>query len=260
VRHPVARTRKTLISTLLLPVLAVAAATVLASAGPAAAGTGYGQLIVDPGTAAPGQTVSILGVCPTNGSTLTGVRSTAFVGGAASITIGSENFTGKAEISGSIAPGSYAVTAECGAGSPSVNITVSAGGVKKTTPPPSTQPPRSTPAAPPPSHTTAPPTTAAPTRTGSAGGMSGSATPSGSMTPTSGMSSPAASGMGGVAGTTSQAPAVTSTGVIRVGLAGHSSPLSGMLPPVLVAAAFVLACATGFLLRRRRRNASGTHE
>jgi hypothetical protein len=259
VRHPVARTRKTLISTLLLPVLAVAATTVLASAGPADAGTGYGQLIVDPGTAAPGQTVSILGVCPTNGSTLSGVRSTAFAGGAASITIGSENFTGTAKISGSIAPGSYAVTAECGAGSPSVNIVVSAGGAKNTTPPASTQPPRSTPAMPPPSHTTAPPTTAAPSRTGSAAGMGGSATPSGSMTPTPGMSSPSAGGMGGTAGT-SQAPAVTSTGVIRVGLAGHSSPLSGMLPPVLVAAAFVLACAIGFLLRRRRRNASGTHE
>ncbi len=242
-----------------LSVLAVAAATVLASAGPAAAGTGYGQLIVNPGTAAPGQSVSILGVCPTNGSTLTGVHSTAFAGGPASITVGSENFTGTATISDMIAPGTYTVTASCGSGSPSVDIVVSAGAAKPTTAPATTQPPASTPAMLPPGHVAPPPTSAAPTRTASAGSMGGSATPSVGTTPTHGTPSPSVSGMGGPAGT-SPAPAVTSTGVIRVGLAGQSSPMAAMLFPTLAVAAFALAFAIGFLIRRRRRNSPASHE
>ena len=247
---------------LLLSVLAIAAATVFAaSAGPAAAGTGYGQLIVDPGTAAPGQSVSILGVCPTNGSTLTGVHSTAFVGGSASITIGSENFTGTATISGTAAPGTYTVTASCGSGSPSVDIVVTAGGgTSPTTAPATTQPPRSTPAMSPPSHTSPPPTSAAPTRTGGVGDMGGSATPSGGMTSThgTGTPSPSASGMSSPA-ETSQAPAVTSTGVIRVGLAGNSTPMAAMLSPALLVVAIAMFCAIRFLIRRRR-NTPASHE
>ena len=245
-----------------LAVLLAAAATVLASAGPATAGTGYGQLIVNPGTAAPGQSVSILGVCPTNGSTLTGVHSTAFVGGSASITVGSENFTGTATISDTIAPGTYTVTASCGSGSPSVDIVVSAGAAKPTTAPATSQPPSSTPATLPPSHVVPPPTYAAPTRTGSTGSMGGSATASGGTmptpTPTHGTPSASASGMGGAAAT-SPAPGVTSTGVIRVGLAGQSSPMAAMLLPTLAVAAFVLTFAVGFLIRRRR-NSPASHE
>jgi hypothetical protein len=241
-------------------VLAVAAATVLAlSAGPAAAGTGYGQLIVDPGTAAQGQSVSILGVCPTNGSTLTGVHSTAFVGGSASITIGSENFTGTATISSTVAPGSYTVTASCGSGSPSVDIVVTAGGgtVPTTAPATTTEPPRSTPAMPPPTHTSPPPTSAAPpTRAGGVGDTGGgSATPSGVMISTHGTPTPSASGMSGPT-ETSPAPAVTSTGVIRVGLAGQSTPMAAILSPALVAAALVLFFAIRFLIRRRNSRAS----
>ena len=257
-RKDFAHSGKDLSVALLLPVLAVAAATVFASAGPAAAGTGYGQLIVDPGTVAQGQSVSILGVCPTNGSTLTGVHSTAFVGGSASITIGSENFTGTATISSTAAPGSYTVTASCGSGSPSVDIVVTAGGgTAPTTAPATTQPPRSTPAMPPPSHTSPPPTSAAPpTRTGGAGNTgSGSATPSGVTTSTNGAPSPSASGMCSPA-ETSPAPAVTSTGVIRVGLAGHSTPMAAMLSPALVVAAFALFFAIRFLIRRRNSRAS----
>ena len=265
-RHAVSRLRKEFahLSKVLPPaslsVLTAAAAAVLASAGPAAAGTGYGQLIVNPGTAAPGQSVSILGVCPTNGSTLTGVHSTAFVGGAASITVGSENFTGTATISDTIAPGTYTVTASCGSGSPSVDIVVSAGAAKPTTAPATTQPPPSMPATLPPSRVAPPPTYAAPTRTGSTGSTGGSATASGGTTPTPTHStpSPSASGMGGPAGT-SPAPGVTSTGVIRVGLAGQSSPMAAMLLPTLAVAAFVLTFAVGFLIRRRR-NSPASHE
>jgi hypothetical protein len=259
-RKEFARLSKELPLALPLSVLALAVATVMAAAGPADAGTGYGQLIVNPGTATPGQSVSILGVCPTNGSTLTGVHSAAFVGGSASITVGSENFTGTATISDTVAPGSYAVTASCGPGSPSVNIVVSAGAAKPTTAPATTQPPPSTPAAPPPTHVAPPPTSATPTRTEGAASMGGSATPSGGTTAAStpAMPSPSASGMGAAAGT-SAAPAVTSTGVIRVGLAGQSSPMAAVLFPTLAAAVFVLAFAIGFLIRRRR-NSPTPHE
>jgi hypothetical protein len=64
--------------------------------------------------------------------------------------------------------------------------------------------------------------------------------------------------MGGAAGT-SPAPGVTSTGVIRVGLAGQSSPMAAMLLPTLAVAAFVLTFAVGFLIRRRR-NSPASHE
>lgn len=268
-RHAVSRLRKEIsrfgkvLAPAALSMLSVAAAAVLASAGPAAAGTGYGQLIVNPGTAAPGQSVSILGVCPTNGSTLTGVHSTAFVGGAASITIGAENFTGTATISDTVAPGTYTVTASCGSGSPSVDIVVSAGSAKPTTAPPTTQPPASTPAMLPPTHEAPPPTSAAPTRTVSTGNMGGSPTPSSAMTPTMpptlGTPSTSASVMGAIPGTSS-APGVTSTGVIRVGLAGQSSPMAAVLLPTLSVAAFVLAFAIGFLIRRRHRNSPASHD
>jgi hypothetical protein len=264
-RHAVSRLRKAsshfgkeMPLASLLPLLSLAVAAVFASAGSAAAGSGYGQLIVNPGTVTPGQSVSILGVCPTNGSTLTGVNSTAFVGGSASITVGSENFTGTATISSTIAAGTYTVTASCGAGSPSVSIVVSAGGGRPTTAPATTQAAPSTPAMAPPSHAAPPPTSAAPTQAG--GGMTGgSAAPSRTMASMSAAPSASASATADPAGTT-PAPAVTSTGVIRVGLAGHSSPMSAMLSPALVVAAFVLACAMGFLIRRRRRNSSAPHE
>jgi hypothetical protein len=264
-----AQSRKTFFLHFLPFVLAVAAVTVLTSVGPAAAGTGYGQLIVDPGTAAPGRTVSILGVCPTNGSVLTGVHSTAFVGGSASITVGSENFTGTATISPSAAPGSYVVMAACGPGSPSADIVVSGGVAMPTTAPGTTRPPQSKPAVPPPAHTSPPPmstATGGSESTGNTGNTGGSAISPGGMTSrpataspaTPSPSFPAASSTAGAA--TSPAPAVTSTGVIRVGLAGHTSPIPGMLPPALVAAALALACVVGFITYRRRRNSSGSNE
>ena len=120
VRHPVSRLRD-------LPLavtLALAVAIPLLAAGPAAASAGHGQLIVNPGTVAPGQRISVLGTCPVNGVQLTGVYSPAFVGGAASISKTQINFSGSATISPS-ASGSYRVSAACGPGSPSVTITVS---------------------------------------------------------------------------------------------------------------------------------------
>src|SRR5882757_1502363 len=93
VRRPLAR-----VSGLAVPFGAAVAALLLSSAGPAAAGTGYGQLIVNPGTAAPGQSVSVLGTCPNNGTGLKGVYSTAFAGGSASVTQSSINFSGSATI------------------------------------------------------------------------------------------------------------------------------------------------------------------
>ena len=91
--------------------------------------------------------------------------------------------------------------------------------------------------------------------------MGGSATPSAGSTAASSthaMPSPSVSGMTAAAGT-SAAPGVTSTGVIRVGLAGQSSPMAAMLFPSLAVAAFVLAFAIGFLIRRRR-NSPTSHE
>ncbi|HEX4787013.1 MAG TPA: hypothetical protein VH372_01020, partial [Actinospica sp.] len=61
-RHPVAQLSKGPLRALLVSVLAVAGVVVaVVLAGPAVAGTGYGQLIVDPGTVSPGESVSILG-------------------------------------------------------------------------------------------------------------------------------------------------------------------------------------------------------
>src|SRR5438445_7579843 len=79
VRRPLVR-----LSGLAVPIGAAVGALLL-SAGPAAAGTGYGQLIVNPGTVAPGQSVSVLGTCPNNGTGLKGVYSSAFAGGSASV-------------------------------------------------------------------------------------------------------------------------------------------------------------------------------
>lgn len=244
------------------PPLAFAAATVAllaASAGPAAAGTGYGQLIVNPGTAAPGQSVSILGVCPTNGSVLTGVHSAAFAGGSASITVGAENFTGTATIAASVAPGSYTVAASCGAGSPSVSITVVAGSVATT---PTTA--RTT-AQPPRTHTSAAaPTTTMP-RTAASDAMAAPASTASAAKSSASAAAAAASSMSAATATSpanasSPAPAVTSTGVIRVGLASNSSSLSSVLVPTLLAAAFAVACGIGFLMHRRRRHAPASDE
>jgi len=230
-----------------------ATAALLLSVGPAHASAGYGQLIVNPGTVAPGQTVSILGTCPNNGHGLGGVYSSAFVGGAASLTQTSINFSGSATIA-SNASGSYQVTADCGAGSPNpVTITVAGSAVA----PPTTQPP-STPAmtkttaaaVPPPvatskaamgggmNQTTKP---ASPTASGGAMAMGGGQ----AMSPTPGMT---AAGNG----------PVTSTGIVRVGLAGSSSALT-TAGAAAIAVALALAGGVGFLVIRRRRNTPGTH-
>ena len=251
--------------------LGAAAAALLATAGPAAAGTGYGQLIVDPGTAAPGQSISVLGTCPNNGMGLRGVYSVAFVGGAASVTQTSINFSGKATIAPG-ASGTYTVTADCGTGSPSVNITVSGTVATPSQPVPTTQPPMPSPSA---VHTSAvavmPPTTM------NAGGMGGgySHMPAQSPTPMrgGGMGASASAGMGmgatasGMSAMTSTPGAmaagngpVTSTGIVRVGLAGSSRSAMTTAGAAAIAVAAVLAGGAGFLvIRHRRRNSSGTH-
>lgn len=231
-----------------------AAAALLLSVGPAHAGTGYGQLIVNPGTAAPGQSVSILGTCPNNGMAFGGVHSSAFVSGSASVTQSSINFSGTATIDPG-ASGTYTVTADCGTGSPSVNITVSGSAGAPPTTQPATTPPTSSGAmnqgaAKPPvatskaamggtNATTAKP--AAPTASGGAMAMGGPAT---SATP--GM---AAAGNG----------PVTSTGIVRVGLAGSSRNALTTAGAAAIAVALALAGGVGFLVIRRRRNTSGTH-
>jgi hypothetical protein len=231
-----------------------AAVALLLSVGPAHAGTGYGQLIVNPGTAAPGQSVSILGTCPNNGMAFGGVHSSAFVGGSASVTQGSINFSGSATIAPD-ASGTYTVTADCGGGNPSVSITVAGSAVA----PPTTQPAKPTPpaqtsmAAMPPvatskaamggtNATTAKP--ASPTASGGAMAMGGAANPAMSATP--GM---AAAGNG----------PVTSTGIVRVGLAGSSRSALTTAGAAAIAVALALAGGVGFLVIRRRRNTSGTH-
>lgn len=242
-----------------LPGLAIplgAAAALLLSVGPARAGTGYGQLIVNPGTAAPGQSVSILGTCPNNGMGFGGVRSPAFVGGSASVTQSSINFSGTA----TIAPGSsgtYPVTADCGNGSPSVNITVSGSAVV----PPSTQPTPPAASSPAMAHTSA---AAMPPVATSNAAMGGGKLTSAMPAPTA---SGAAMGMGGSAAAMSAAPGmtaagngpVTSTGIVRVGLAGSSRSALTTAGAAAVAVALALAGGAGFLVIRRRRNTSGSH-
>jgi hypothetical protein len=211
-------------------------------------------LIVNPGTVAPGQTVSILGTCPNNGHGLGGVYSPAFVGGAASLTQTSINFSGSATIA-SDASGNYQVTADCGAGSPNpVTITVTGSAVA----PPTTHPSspgmaQTSAAAMPPvatskaamgggmNQTTTKP--ASPTASGGAMAMGGGAAQA--MSPTPGMT---AAGNG----------PVTSTGIVRVGLAGSSSALT-TAGAAAIAVALALAGGVGFLVIRRRRNTPGTH-
>jgi hypothetical protein len=246
--------------------LALAAAALLASAGPAKAGTGFGQLIVNPGTAAPGQSVSILGTCPNNGQGLRGVYSAAFVGGSATVTQTQINFSGSATIASSAA-GSYAVTADCGTGSPSVTISVK-GTVVTPSQVPTTRPPMpsSSPSA---VHTSGVAVMPPAMNSGMAGGYTH--TPTKSAAPT-GSGTGAAMGMGaGASGmpTKSASPGaaaagngpVTSTGVVRVGLAGSSSKTAMTTAgAAAIAVAAALAGGVGFLMiRRRRRNTSGTH-
>jgi hypothetical protein len=243
---------------------AAASVCALASAAPAAASSGYGQLIVNPGTVSPGQTVSILGTCPNNGSPMTGVFSAAFDGGQASVSQGSVNFTGSATIANGVSSGQYEVAAKCGPGSPMVVITV-AGGSGGTMP--------STPAATTPGGSswtsTAPssgmshkyyPSSPASLGNAGAGAMGGGMKPTKPASSASaGMS--ATAGAGAAAGSSVNAadPPVTSTGIIRVGLAGSGQ--SNMTTPIAAAAAaaIVITGVVGFLLLRRRRNTPGTH-
>lgn len=255
--------------------LGAALAAVLLSGGPALAGTGFGQLIVNPGTAAPGQSVSVLGTCPNNGSALRGVFSDAFAGGAASVKQTSINFSGSATIAKG-ASGRYAVTADCGSGSPSVTITVSGAGAVTSTAPaprpttksPTPMPPATRPAG---GMSMSPPATHA-----STGGMKPTATHGAAIIGGTGrpMSpNPSASGMATGAGMASNAMAsaapgmsaagngpVTSTGVVRVGLAGSSNPLTGTVGALAAAAALVVAAGAGILLLRRHKSTtSGTN-
>jgi hypothetical protein len=231
-----------------------AAAALLLSVGPAQAGTGYGQLIVNPGTAAPGQTVSVLGTCPNNGQGFGGVQSSAFVGGSASVTQSSINFSGSATIAPD-ASGTYTVTADCGPGSPSVTITVAGSAVA----PPTTQP-ASAPAM---THTTAaamPP--AATSKAAMAGGMNQTTTKPASPTASGGAMAMGGGGAAAMSPTPGMTGAgngpVTSTGIVRVGLAGSSSALT-TAGAAAIAVALALAGGVGFLVIRRRRNNPGTH-
>jgi hypothetical protein len=52
---------------------------------------------------------------------------------------------------------------------------------------------------------------------------------------------------------------VTSTGIVRVGLAGSSKSVMTTAGAAAIAVAAVLAGGAGFLMIRRRRNNSGTH-
>lgn len=229
---------------LAVPLGAAAVALLLTSAGPAAAGSGYGQLIANPGTVAPGQSISVLGTCPNNGQGgLHGVYSPAFVGGSASVTTTQINFSGTAMIA-SNASGKYTVTADCGGGNPSLTITVSAAGSTTTT----SHPASTTPAAMAPSavHTTA---VAPPAAKTSSAAIVGGTTPAKSTTPVP--SSP---------GTTAAANGpVTSTGIVRVGLAGASHSALTMTGAAAIAVAIALAGGLGFLMIRRRRTSSGSH-
>ena len=236
--------------------LFAATASVLASAAPALASSGYGQLIVNPGTSAPGQTVSILGTCPNNGSPLTGVYSAAFSGGQASITKTSINFSGTATIAYGVSAGQYEVSAKCGAGSPMVVITVSGSGGTTASQPAMT--PSSTWAAPS-SPSTWRSTNPAPATSG-AMGMGGGMAPTTSAKPSAMPSASAMAGAMSSASVMATDPPVTSTGIVRVGLAG--SGRSTMISTPVAAAAAAAIAGTGivsFVMLRRRRGSSGTH-
>jgi hypothetical protein len=241
------------LSGLAVPLGAAVVALLLSSTGPAAAGTGYGQLIANPGTVAPGQSISLLGTCPNNGKGLAGVYSSAFVGGSASITTTQINFSGTAMIA-SNASGQYTITADCGGGNPSVNITVSGAGSVTTS-----QPVTTSQAAAPPSavHTTA---VAPPVAATSSAAIVGGTVPAKSATPAP--SSPGMTGAQAMGGTTpaSNGP-VTSTGIVRVGLAGASHSALTMTGAAAIAIAIALAGGLGFLVIRRRRHSSspGSH-
>jgi hypothetical protein len=248
VRRPLIR-----LSGLVIPI--GAAAVALSSAGPAAAGTGYGQLIVNPGTVAPGGTVSVLGTCPNNGTGLKGVYSAAFVGGSATVTRSSINFSGSATVMPG-ASGKYTVTADCGTGSPSVTITVSGTAPVTTTQPATTD--TTQPAASP----TAVHTTAAMTPPASSTGPAaivGGTRPAKPKSP----SATAAGGAAAAASGTAPAPTgngpITSTGIVRVGLAGSSNSALTMAGAAAIAMAVALAGGVGFLVIRRRRTTPGSH-
>ncbi|HEU5356028.1 MAG TPA: hypothetical protein VFU65_16260 [Actinocrinis sp.] len=230
-----------------------AAAALLLSIGPAHASSGYGQLIVNPGTVAPGQSVSILGTCPNNGHGLGGVYSSAFVGGSASLTQTSINFSGSATIA-SNASGSYQVTADCGPGSPNaVTITVAGSVVAPPTSHAPSSPAQTSASAMPPVATSKaamgggmnPATTKPATPTASGAMAMGGGAPQ-AMSPTPGMT---AAGNG----------PVTSTGIVRVGLAGSSRSALTTAGAAAIAVALALAGGVGFLVIRRRRNTPGTH-
>lgn len=218
-------------------------AVLVLHAAEAAAGTGYGQLIVNPGTVSAGQTVSILGVCPTNGTPFTGVYSSAFVGGEAAISRGSVNFTGSATVSSSVSPGTYTVAARCGTGSPSVKITVAAPSSAPTTAPAASQP--SVPTGQGPS-TYLVPTIAAPTSQTSTAAAGASASTGAAV---GGQSPPALAMDGGP---------VSSPGIVSVGLTGNSKPLLSATAVVSLIAVVTAAGAAVFLGLYRRRK-SNTH-
>lgn len=233
--------------------LFAATASVLASAAPALASSGYGQLIVNPGTSAPGQSVSILGTCPNNGSPLTGVYSAAFAGGQASITKTSINFSGTATIAYGVSAGKYQVSAKCGAGSPTVVITVSGSGGTTASQP--AMAPSTWAASSPSMGRSMNPAPASSAAMGMGGAMAPtpSAKPTGMPSAMAGAAMPSASVM-------ATNPPVTSTGIVRVGLAG--SGRSTMISTPVAAAAAAAIAATGtvsFVMIRRRRGTSGTH-
>jgi len=235
-----------------------AAAALLLSVGPAHAGTGFGQLIVNPGTAAPGQSVSVLGTCPNNGMAFGGVHSSAFVGGSASVTQSSINFSGSATIAPG-ASGTYTVTADCGNGSPSVNITVSGSVGAPPTTQPATKPPTSSPVM----GTTGAAMPPAATSKAAMGGMNATTAKPASPTASGGAMAMGAGAGQAMSATPGMAAAgngpVTSTGIVRVGLAGSSRSALTTAGAAAIAVALALAGGVGFLVIRRRRNTSGTH-
>jgi hypothetical protein len=88
----------------------------LAIGGPAFATDG-GKLSIDPAVPSPGQTVQVNGSCPGNDA-LRSITSAAFSGGVAKVTPtdSPQTFSGTAEISPEIKPGTYTVRAKCKSG------------------------------------------------------------------------------------------------------------------------------------------------